>query len=361
MPPAIEAPTDTSRSRLFELSTIVMLLDCRPGDRVLDVGASPSCSAEFMRRFGYDVVSAGPDTALFGGPSAGACSEPCSCTPPQLPFDTGSFDGVLGMHVMHRVADRPKALAELCRVLKPGAHAVFCEPDAGGVLAPRPRSASMNGAHCESFDVLELMRAALDAGFTKAMLPASIDSPLTLIPLEEAELYRAGHHLPAWLAPTRIADELRGRQAYAVLVRDGTRPRTSRRPGVLRSRIAVHDLPATAVAGQNLTMRATVENTGDTVWLREPSRFGGFVTIGCQLLARSGRVVDAGLGRTRLTADVEPGDRIKVSLSVKVPKRLPPGVYTISVDLVNELVCHFSDLDPRSASKHPIEVLAKDR
>ncbi len=45
---------------LFDLSTLLMLLDCRPGDRVLDLGAGSGLSSEMLARFGYDVVAVDP-------------------------------------------------------------------------------------------------------------------------------------------------------------------------------------------------------------------------------------------------------------------------------------------------------------
>ena len=38
-----------------------MLLDCRPGDRVLDLGAGSGFSSEMLARLGYDVVALDPD------------------------------------------------------------------------------------------------------------------------------------------------------------------------------------------------------------------------------------------------------------------------------------------------------------
>jgi SAM-dependent methyltransferase len=38
----------------------------------------------------------------------------------QLPFDDESLDGVVANHMLYHVADRPRALAEIARVLRPG-------------------------------------------------------------------------------------------------------------------------------------------------------------------------------------------------------------------------------------------------
>ena len=47
-----------------------------------------------------------------------------------LPFEEASFDAVWGCAILHHL-DLSKAGRELCRVLKPGGNAVFCEPWGG--------------------------------------------------------------------------------------------------------------------------------------------------------------------------------------------------------------------------------------
>lgn len=347
-------------SRWLELSTILLLLECRPGDRILDIGACSYGESKLIRRCGYNavMVDCGPAAARrrYVSRFAGAAAdEQVVRWRGRLPFDDQSFDGALGMQVLHRATNLPRILTELCRVLKPGARAVFCESNHG---AARLRPSSGGRAPDQPLGVLEIMRAAVASGFADAMLSASFESPLTLIPLVEAERQRGGCRRRSSCRPTTDAAEPCGCWSCAVLVRGGERPRTTRRPRLLRGRITVYELPPTVVAGQTITVRAMAENVGDTVWLREPSRFGGFVTIGCRVLAPSGRLLAAGLGRTNIPADVAPGDRIRATLRVKVPRRLAPGSYVLSVDLVNELVCYFSDLDARGASRHKIEVLA---
>lgn len=46
----------------------------------------------------------------------------------ELTFADGSFDAVLALHVLDAVADQPRALAELHRVLQPGGVAIFQVP-----------------------------------------------------------------------------------------------------------------------------------------------------------------------------------------------------------------------------------------
>jgi SAM-dependent methyltransferase len=59
--PVCVATHDVGVRRLFDLATVLMLLDCRPGGRVLDLGAGSGFSSEMLARLGYDVVALDPD------------------------------------------------------------------------------------------------------------------------------------------------------------------------------------------------------------------------------------------------------------------------------------------------------------
>ena len=366
--PVCPASHDVGLRRLFDLSTVLLLLDCRPGDRVLDIGAGSGFSSEMMARLGYDVVAADPDRAALDNARRRPRFDPdrivgsvavVGAVAEHLPFADRSFDGALGFHVMHHVDDLPGAVAGLARVLKPGARAVFCEPGLDHQLAPETQRAIIeHGENDKPFDVLAFLQLALRSGFSEALLPATLQSPLTLVPASEVELYRSGAHPRHALTPAGVVEELHRRHAYAMLVREGTKPTDSRRPGLLRGALEVRGVRDALAAGDGMDLAVTARNLGDTVWLSAPSQLGGFVTVGCKLLTADGRLVDATLGRTLLANVVMPGGQIDVSVHVRVPATVAPGRYTLAVDLVDELICWFSDLDPACASRHAIEVRA---
>ena len=52
---------DLGLRRLFDLSSVLLMLECRPGDRVLDLGAGSGFSSEMLARFGYHVIAIDPD------------------------------------------------------------------------------------------------------------------------------------------------------------------------------------------------------------------------------------------------------------------------------------------------------------
>ena len=368
MYPLCPATHDLGLSRLFDLATILMALDCRPGDRVLDVGAGSGFSSEMLARLGYEVIAFDPSLGPLDNNRRRPSYDPdriegtvrvVAAVAEHLPFAAGSFDGAVGMHVLHHLDDLPTALADLSRVLRPGARAVFCEPGLDHMLgAETQRAITEHGENDKPFDVLEFIRVALALGFSDAYLPATVRSPLNLVPFGELELYRSGRHPRPEFSPAGIIEELHRQRPYAVLVRAGVRPRTSRRPGTLHGELTVVGARDSAAIGETLELRVSARNTGDTPWLSTPSRFGGFVTIGCKLLAANGRLVDDVLGRTYLNADVAPGDSIDTAVRVRIPDSIAPGRYVLAIDLIDELMCWFSDLDPAVASRHALDITA---
>ena len=352
---------------LFDLSTLLMLLDCRPGDRVLDLGAGSGFSSEMLARFGYDVVAVDPDVKALAnnrrrpsfdaGRISGTVQVACGVAE-RLPCADATFDGVLCMNAMHHVSDLPAAVAELARVLKPGARAVLSEPGLAHLdQSETKRARSEYGEDDRAFDVLAFLRLALEGGFADAMLNATLQSPLRLLPVQEIELFRSGRHPRPHMTPAGVIDELHQRHAYAMLVRAGVKPKTSRYPGVLACEIHTDALPAVVRAGGRFEIRARAANTGDTVWLAQPLRCGGFVQFGCKWLeAATGRLVTDLPGRTRLAADVPPGAHTAATLAVEVPATLPPGDYVVKVDLVDEFICWFSDNPSSQPAVHRVVV-----
>ncbi len=352
---------------LFDLSTLLMLLDCRPGDRVLDLGAGSGFSSEMLARFGYDVVAVDPDVnalannrrrpSFDAGRISGTVQVACGVAE-RLPCADATFDGVLCMNAMHHVSDLPAAVAELARVLKPGARAVLSEPGLAHLdHAETKRARAEHGEDDRAFDVLAFLRLALDGGFSEAMLAATLQPPLRLLPVQEIDLYVTGRHPRPHMTAAGVVAELHRHHAFAMLVRAGAKPKTSRAPGVLAAEIHADPLPAAVRAGGRFEIRARATNTGDTVWLAQPLPRGGYVRFGCKWLeAATGRLVTDLPGRTCLTSDVAPGARTEATLVVDVPATLPPGSYVVKVDLVDEFICWFSDHPSNRPSEHRVVV-----
>jgi arsenite methyltransferase len=120
---------------------VLALLAAQPGERVLDVGSGPG----FLVASLADAVGAGG--AVHGlDPSApmNALARELIGTRPwariddgdalDLPYPDGAFDAAASTQVYEYVADIPRALSELRRVLRPGGRALVLDTDWDSVV-----------------------------------------------------------------------------------------------------------------------------------------------------------------------------------------------------------------------------------
>ena len=364
--PVCVATHDHGLRQLFDLSTLLLLLDCRPGDRVLDIGAGSGFSSEMLARLGYSVIALDPDLAALGHNRRrpGFDRERIDGTvqvvqgvAEQLPFNGETFDGIVAMNVLHHVADLSTAVKELARVLRPGRRAVLCEPGLEHLdHADTKRAVRELGESDQPFDVIAFLALSRQRGFAEAMLTATVQPPLRLLPIEEIDVFLTGAHPRKPLTAHGVLEELHKRHAYAMLVRDGRRVKTSRHPGVLRCEFRVSDLAHSVNPGEVLTVTAEARNLGDTIWLCAPSPLGGYVTAGCKLMTEEGRLITNELPRAFLSKDVPPGHVVSLEMTIPLPADLSPGRYQLHFDLVDELVCWFSDLTGEPGATHVLTV-----
>ena len=352
--PICPATHDLGIGRLFDLATLLLILDCKPRDAVLDLGAGSGFSTEMLARLGYDVVALDPDfSALrhnrrrptWDRSRIEGTTRVVQSVAEGLPFRSATFDGVLGMNVLHHVPDLTAVVPELARVLKPGCRAVFVEPGLDHLTSRETQKAIReHGEDDRAFDVVRFLQESRRRGFKNAMLTATLSSELRLLPVEEIELYRSGEHPRLHLRPEGVLEELERRHAFAMIERDGVRPKTSRHPGVLSCDLRADNVPTHVARGSRFQFMAHAANTGDTIWERTPSRLGGFVTVGCRLLSVEGRLLNDRLGRTYLPRDINPREAVSLAVSVEVPADIPSDEYRFQIDLVDEQICWFGDL-----------------
>ncbi|MCO1657177.1 methyltransferase domain-containing protein [Pseudonocardia humida] len=120
---------------------VLALLAAGPGERVLDVGSGPG----FLVASLADAV--GPDGAVRGldpSPAMNALARERTADLPQariddgdaadLPYPAASFDAAVSTQVYEYVADVPRALAELRRVLRPGGRVLVLDTDWDSVV-----------------------------------------------------------------------------------------------------------------------------------------------------------------------------------------------------------------------------------
>jgi ubiquinone/menaquinone biosynthesis C-methylase UbiE len=124
-----------------------------------------------------------------------------------------------------------------------------------------------------------------------------------------------------------------------VLARKGWPQPDSRRPGQLKAQISIMQSSSQVAPGAPFTVQAMVENTGDTLWLAKPTRFGGFVTLGAKLLDTNNLLISQDYGRAQIGQDVAPGEAVTIELSLRAP--LESGRYRVKLDMVDECVAWF--------------------
>jgi len=96
-----------------------------PGARILDLGCGPATLWRANRErlnASWSLTLADSSAGMieasrqgFGGPATYVVADA-----QELPFPAGSFDVVLANHMLYHVPDRPRAFAEIRRVLVPG-------------------------------------------------------------------------------------------------------------------------------------------------------------------------------------------------------------------------------------------------
>lgn len=113
---------------------VLEALSLKQGERALDIGIGPGLLA-------YDMAATVGDKGLVAGidlsdpmieMTAARCAdfqhvEFKNADATQLPFDDASFNAAVSTQVYEYVADMDKALADVCRVLKPGGRLVILD------------------------------------------------------------------------------------------------------------------------------------------------------------------------------------------------------------------------------------------
>lgn len=126
------ATPDVVAQRQFVLG----LLDLKPGERVLDIGSGPGY---LISEMGAAVGRDGAVQGLDGSVAMNAIAARRCADKPwvqidegdvlELPYADGSFDAAVSTQVYEYVADLPRALDEMHRVLRPGGRALILDTD----------------------------------------------------------------------------------------------------------------------------------------------------------------------------------------------------------------------------------------
>jgi ubiquinone/menaquinone biosynthesis C-methylase UbiE len=161
-----------SSAEVDAVTAAVVELGGLRGCRVLDVGCGPgTVIRQLARAFGIDAVGLDPSPKMIdvAREEAWRWGEFHVGRAEELPFESESFDGVVMRWVVHHL-DRPRAFAEIQRVLEPGGRLVITTTDPGAVETfwLRPYFPSYVAIERRRFpDAETLSRELLDAGFAQ--------------------------------------------------------------------------------------------------------------------------------------------------------------------------------------------------
>jgi len=120
---------------------------------------------------------------------------------------------------------------------------------------------------------------------------------------------------------------------------DGYR-RNSRVPGLLDAGLRVLDRLPSGSAGAEVDVRLEITNRGDTVWLSEPTTYGGYVIVAARIFDRDGQPYGPEQQWQRLPADMAPGVSREVQCRFRFPDR--PGQYAVRFDLLDVGITWFA-------------------
>jgi SAM-dependent methyltransferase len=95
-----------------------------PGRRLLDVGGGTGNYAAVLRDEGWEPVVCDRSPEMLARAAAKGL-ETVEADAQSLPFADASFDALICVSMLHHVDDRPRALAEQRRVLRPGGRAAL--------------------------------------------------------------------------------------------------------------------------------------------------------------------------------------------------------------------------------------------
>jgi SAM-dependent methyltransferase len=254
----------------------------------------------------------------------------------RIDYPDASFDIVFSFSSLEHFGSRRlqlQSLAEIHRVLRPGGVAVLTTE----LILNR------RGYHWEYFRPAELLddlvprsglvlaggdfsfRTTRDTFRGLVRIPAEVNRLPHLILERWRTLFTScslflEKPIPPGTPPAAIAP--RGEE------------RTVPRQPLLQAAIEPVPLLGTAAPGAEVSLTVGVRNIGRTAWRARSTRGIGHVRLGAQLHDLSGNVVCLDYARAALPADIEPGCRSDVFITLRAPEA--PGHYRVVLDMVRE-------------------------
>lgn len=206
---ALEA-TYTTPDVVAQRTRVLEFLGLAPGERVLDIGVGPGLLAWDIARL---VGPAGRVVGLDLSEPMLAASAARLADFPQASFVRGdatdlgfadaSFDAAVSTQVYEYVADMPKALSELRRVLRPGGRAVILDTDWRSIVW-----------HASDPALMDRVLSAWDSHLADPHLPARLGSLLRQAGFEVRRVEVLPMLSPRWQPVSYAAGMMRTIEAY---------------------------------------------------------------------------------------------------------------------------------------------------
>lgn len=346
--------TDTA-SIFYRLGIVLDALEPGLGQTILDFGAGSCWLSSYLNRLRCRTVSVDVSpTALKLGeelfrldPRHHFELEPrfLPYDGHRLPLEDASVDRIVCFDAFHHVPNQDEALAELCRVLKPGGRAVLAEPGEGhGHAGQSVFESERSGVLENELDLADLVGKARAAGFARVLMkPYPDPGAYTLTAEEYLRLMDGAEHL----YPLHILRDHLRHFFLLMLFKSGQERRDTRNPGSLLARIQPLPPRVHGHAREDVHIRARIKNVGDTLWLHQADPAGGQVTLVGHLLDGERRPVVRGFVTSELPRDVGPGETVSVDLRATLPREA--GRYVLRLDLVGTFVGWFQQFGSQPA------------
>jgi hypothetical protein len=263
-----------------------------------------------------------------------------------FPFPDEHFDNIICMDAFHHVPNQLAVLREMHRVLKPGRRVVFSEPGKGHADSVRSRrEADTYGVLEQELDFTDFRSKLLRAGFGRVFVKPF--PPLHWIyTYEQYEEFMEGndalYHLDA------IREETR--RYYVILAQKGEEVFTSLHPNILLADLKLQPGDLTLEPDQEGHLSLTITNRGDTAWLPQQQRSGGYVELGAHLLDEEGHMLQPCCVKWPLPHSIAPGEQMILPLSLRAPDEV--GNYRLKFDLVDEGFYWFEEVGSTTADLH---------
>ena len=291
--------------------TTVSRLGCGVNGTVFDLGVGTGWTTEWLVRLGYQAfgVDLCKDYVLAGMPRRGEyLGHYIIGDTENIPLRDVCIDAVLSFDAFHHVPDRPRAMAEIARIMRPGATMAVTEP---GI------------EHEHAAVSIDVMRehGILEKGFDQAGLEGYIRD----LPLGEVRKFNSDTH------PHDIY----------TLKKEGTFVTDSRAPRALVAAIQPDPPPASVPVGGRPGLTVTIANTGDTIWLARTEDEKGEVHLGARLFDEARHLLSEHFARVTLPHDVRPGESVR--LRCELPAIFVPGDYIAELDMIDNGYLWFKD------------------